>query len=836
MLRKNKLLLVVLIAIILIPSIYAGIFLSSMWDPYGELGKLPVAVVNLDRHVTYNDSELSIGDQMEESLKNNKSMDFQSATKAQAQTGLKNGTYYMVITIPEDFSKNASTLTDAEPKQMVLDYQTNPGKNYISSKLSESAIKEIKNSITAEVTRTYAQAVFDQITNVGNGLQDAADGTVSLMDGEQQIIDGNAKIQTNLQKLSDGSAALASGADTLKQGIVDYTDGAGKINDGLKDLQQGTESVAKGTGDLLNGSIQLYDGLAVMSDSINKSMTEENVKNMQTAEAGLITLNDGIQQLNAAVNGDGITSAGIDMGTMTGALAQVGTNITDAGTAAGTAAGTLVGAYAKTGNMNDLGGAAGDVMAAYKQLGGFLSSLTEAQKQALTPDQLQAIQWAMGKLVTQSDLSNPATIDFRDSNTAMGKVLAATGSVGTVGNNLQAAGGTMQQLAASDLSGSVVKLKENVTALATASKQLLPASSAAITSLRSGMQQVQSGLNKTEAADGSSGLLEGAGKIKTGLNTLNQGVSGAGGLSEGVAQLVSGAETLNANNSALVSGAEQLGTGAGQIQNGTDQLAAGNETLGKGLTDLQTGTIQLNEALQNGADTVAETNVSDKTLDMFSQPVTLQETQITTVENNGHAMAAYMMSVGLWVGCLAFCLMYPLTKCEGKLTSGLAWWGSKAVIAYPVAVVMAAALIFLLSVANGFAPQNLTGTIAVAVFAAVAFMSVMYFFNVLLGKVGSFLMLIFMVLQLAGSAGTYPIEISGTFAQKLHPYMPFTYTVDAFRNTISGGTDISHECLFLGLLAVIFTVLTVFVFQFREKRIKAEKPILHTWLEQNGLA
>lgn len=824
MLRKNKLLLVVLIAIILIPSIYAGIFLSSMWDPYGELGKLPVAVVNLDRHVTYNDSELSIGDQMEESLKNNNSMDFQSATKAQAQTGLKNGTYYMVITIPEDFSKNASTLTDAEPKQMVLDYQTNPGKNYISSKLSESAIKEIKNSITSEVTRTYAQAVFDQITNVGNGLQDAADGTVSLMDGEQQIIDGNAKIQTNLQKLSDGSAALASGADTLKQGIVDYTDGAGKINDGLKALQQGTESVAKGTGDLLNGSIQLYDGLAVMSDSINKSMTEENVKNMQTAEAGLLTLNDGIQQLNAAVNGDGTTSAGIDMGTMTGALAQVGTNITDAGTAAGTAAGTLVGAYAKTGNMNDLGGAAGDVMAAYKQLGAFLQS----NAGSLTPEQLQAIQQVMGQLANQT---NPA-----DTGTAMGKVLAATGSVGTVGSNLQAAGGTMQQLAASDLSGSVVKLKESVTTLATASKQLLPASSAAITSLRSGMQQVQSGLNKTEAADGSSGLLEGAGKIKSGLNTLNQGVSGAGGLSEGVAQLVNGAETLNANNSALVSGAEQLGAGAGQIQDGTDQLAAGNETLGKGLTDLQTGTIQLNEALQNGADTVAETNVSDKTLDMFSQPVTLQETQITTVENNGHAMAAYMMSVGLWVGCLAFCLMYPLTKCEGKLTSGLAWWGSKAVIAYPVAVVMAVALIFLLSVANGFAPQNLIGTIAVAIFAAVAFMSVMYFFNVLLGKVGSFLMLIFMVLQLAGSAGTYPIEISGTLAQKLHPYVPFTYTVDAFRNTISGGTDISHECLFLGLLAVIFTVLTVFVFQFREKRIKAEKPILHTWLEQNGLA
>ena len=47
--------------------------------------------------------------------------------------------------------------------------------------------------------------------------------------------------------------------------------------------------------------------------------------------------------------------------------------------------------------------------------------------------------------------------------------------------------------------------------------------------------------------------------------------------------------------------------------------------------------------------------------------------------------------------------------------------------------------------------------------ASVAFMSIMYFFTDLFGKAGSFLMLIFMVVQLAGSAGTYPLEVSGSF-------------------------------------------------------------------------
>ena len=133
---------------------------------------------------------------------------------------------------------------------------------------------------------------------------------------------------------------------------------------------------------------------------------------------------------------------------------------------------------------------------------------------------------------------------------------------------------------------------------------------------------------------------------------------------------------------------------------------------------------------------------------------------MTTVENNGHAMAPYMMSVGLWVGSLAFCLMYPLTEYKGKLKSGTAWWASKASVLYPVALLQGILLIVLLHFIDGFTPAKMTETILFACLASAAFTSIMYFFNVALGKVGSFLMLIFMVVQLAGSAGTYPVEIS----------------------------------------------------------------------------
>ena len=124
---KNHWIQIVLVALILIPSIYTVVF-------------LPVAVVNKDKAVEYNDKKLDVGDQLVKKLKDNDSLDFHFVNSKEANKGLKNGDYYMVITIPSNFSKNATTLLDKNPKKMVLNYTTNPGTNYVASKMDDSAI------------------------------------------------------------------------------------------------------------------------------------------------------------------------------------------------------------------------------------------------------------------------------------------------------------------------------------------------------------------------------------------------------------------------------------------------------------------------------------------------------------------------------------------------------------------------------------------------------------------------------------------------------------------------------------------------------------------------
>ncbi|MBQ2444418.1 MAG: YhgE/Pip family protein, partial [Clostridia bacterium] len=232
-----------LLVVMLIPSIYACIFLGSMWDPYGNINELPVAVVNHDKPVKYQGKKLSIGNDLVDKLKKNDSLKFSFVDEKTAQEGIENGTYYMVITIPEDFSENSTTLMTDNPKKMDLNYATNPGKNYIASKMSSTALERICREIESSVTESYTQSVFDEIGNIAKSLRSAADGANKIESGVKQLEDGNGKITDNLKLLSDSTVKLKDGAVTLDSGIKTYTDGVAEVNSGVWQLTGGLRNL-----------------------------------------------------------------------------------------------------------------------------------------------------------------------------------------------------------------------------------------------------------------------------------------------------------------------------------------------------------------------------------------------------------------------------------------------------------------------------------------------------------------------------------------------------------------------------------------------------------------
>lgn len=714
---SNKILLVVTAAVIIIPAIYTTLFLGSMWDPYGNVGKLPVAVVNHDRPAVLDGRTLHIGKDLAEELKGNDSLDFCFPSEEDAEKGLETGRYYMVITIPEDFSENAAALTAPSPEKMVLQFKTNPGTNYIASKMGETAMKELKNSIREEVTRSYAQVMIDKAAEAADGVAQAVGGIQNLDAGASSLAGGIAEAGEGGGKLASGTAAadesmvsLSKGLSVLEEKTSGLPAAASALDEGAGALTDGAQSISQGLDTLSSGVSDLQEGAATLSAGLNAVTGEEGARSAQL-RSGAAALRDALGAIVSAMpTGDSRSAATAD---------------------------------SSTGNSSPADSGAGNIPGDISELAAELSAV-------------------------------------------------------------------QQQAAA--LSQGIDAYTAGADAAADAGLQL----AAGVTQLRAGVDSLKSGMS-----DLNGGIIS----LRSGTSSLAES---APALTEGITQAAGGAEQI-----------QQQGTLA--LRRGAADLDNGLGRLGEGAADLKNGTSLLaSEAARISSETAVFSDGSreqrDETVDMFAAPLEIEEEQVTYVADNGHAMAPYMMSVGLWVGCIAFCLMYPLTSCPGKPGTGVKWWLSKASVLAVTAVLQAAVMLGALAFFDGFEPERAALTALTACAASVAFMSVMYFFTSLLGRVGSFLMLVFMVVQLAGSAGTYPLEISGSFVPYLHKWVPFTYTVTAFRSTISGGEDISGCLFFLLALTVIFTVLTVLEFRIRAARIGRGDRTLIGWLEAHGLA
>lgn len=853
-LRKNKILLLVFLAIIAIPTIYTTLFLGSMWDPYGKVDHLPVAIVNEDKPVTYNDETLEVGNEMVDSLKDNDSLDFHFVSSKEAKDGLKNGTYYMVITIPEDFSANASTVLDEHPRKMVLDYETNPGTNYIASKLSETALNKIRTSVADTVTKTYTETVFDQIVTVGEGMTEASDGAGQLADGAIQLADGNNTITTNLNVLANSSLTFKDGADTLHVGLKKYTDGVAQLDDGSKKLKDGLSTLNNGASALASGVSQLSSGSSSLAAGLNQYTSGVSTaqagadtldKSSISLTAGVTALKTGVDTLvskNNALN-QGVAAISNGLGNIISEIDQMSASIPETTTEVSAQPIDTSSASANVSAVSDaLGTASSNNQALISAIEN--SSLSEEEKsslKALANNTQTSIETASSNVSATKDSISELPTSTSSSTTTTQSGSASSDALSTLKGKLTFMKNQIddeQTGLASGIKNYTDGVKKIQTGLDGDGTLANPGLVNGIKAYTNGVSTLNTGL--TTLNNNSSSLTSGVGQLNSGLTSLNKQTpvltSGVSQLSNGSAQLYAGTGKLTANSAALISGSSQLSDGAGKISDGAAALADGSSTLGDGISQVKDGADTLASSLADGADEVTSIHADEETTDMFSSPVEDNGSKLTNVKNNGHGMAPYMMSVALWVAGIAFSIMYPLTKYHDHLKSGFSWWASKASVLVILSIADALLMIGCLHFFNGFAPKEMGKTMLVASFASLAFMSIMYFFNAALGKVGSFLMLIYMVVQLAGSAGTYPVELSGSFVPSIHSFLPFTYTVDAFRSTIAGGTSIMPCMIMLILITVVFSVLTVLLFERRAHKIKAGKPTLTDLLEKLGLA
>lgn len=800
----NAWIIVVMIAVIAIPSIYSCVFLGSMWDPYGNSGSIPVAVVNEDKEVSYNDSTLGVGEELVKNLQDNESMDFHFVNAKNAMEGLENGDYYMIVTIPEDFSKNATTLLDNQPQKMIINYTTNPGTNYIASKMDDSAIAKIKAEVSSSVTKTYAQTIFDSIDVLSQGLGEASEGTGKLSDGVHQLVDGNKTISDNLKVLASSSLTFKDGADTLTHGLKDYTDGVLTVNNGVYTLKNGldtlngsTDTLSKGVSDLNNGAAALKSGVNEYTSGVNQAYagTQQLISNNETLNHGVAQLSSGTQQL---MDGNQKVVDGVSMLSQQVKASQ-----------------EELAKYQKL--IAGLQNAGYGTLANQITANGIKLNEIDAQTKAML-NQLGVTH----DLPSSYQLLQEMSKGMNDLNVVINGGALPNGitTTGLVAGTQQVQSG-ISQVNASIAGGNYTTVDKNGNPI----KVTVDKKNSLMTGVQTyttGVSQVNAGLsqlvnNNTKLNNGALELANGTSTLVKQTPTL---VSGIKALDTGASQIYMGTSQLVSNNETLLGGTQQLSGGATQISQGASQLANGSNTLQSGLSEVNKGVTTLDTSLKDGAQQ-SQMNTNDSTFDMVAAPVDTTHNEISTVENNGHAMAPYMMSVALYVTALAFVLMYPIRHGIKNAENGWKYWLSKASVMYTISTVAAIVMITCLRMVNGFEPQQLMKTYLFAILVSAAYMSIVMLLSMTTGYIGDFLLLVFMIVNLGGSAGTYPLETSSAFYKAIHAFMPYTYSVNGFRKVISMATaTLTTEIwVFIGIF-IVCSALTIVYFQVKNKEDK----------------
>ena len=864
---KKPTFIIVMIGISLIPALYNIIFLSSMWDPYGQVSDLPVAVVNNDKEASYNGNSMSIGKDMVSNLKENKTLDFHFVDEDEGKKGLEDGDYYMVVTLPSDLSEKAASILTDHPEQMQIDYQTSSGHSFIASKMSDSAMTQLKQNVSTNVTETYTKALFNKMVDLKDGMSQAASGSEKLTDGANQLVAGSQTLTTNLHSLADSSLTFSNGTEQFTKGLSSYVSGVEQLHLGLGNFNSGLVTYTGAVSQLDSGLGQLSSKSPELVRGINQLYT-----GVESYTGGVSQLNAGLNQFSSGVsvytNGVGSLATGANQLSNQSATLRMGVEQLSEGIQQ--LSSKLDASSEQKDQINQLSSGLNQLNQAIqnidvgdtKQLDSVLSSIVSLSNQMLASAQSD-------KATTLANIQSTAAYQSLTSE-QQAEISASVSQNST--DSIQSAQSIVALV--QGLQGSLENLQNqssNLSTLKNQANQVLPLASTSLTGLSSGLTEIQgavtsklvpasqsitSGVNAYTA--GVDKVSQGASQLSkknatltssldqlvSGSNTLTQKSSsltvGVGQLAEKTPELVSGIEKLSTGSnqlnqksqeliagvdklqsgssqladksSQLISGASQLESGANKLADGAGKLAEGGTKLTSGLEGLQTGVASLGQGLGNASDQLKSASTESKNAEILSNPLRISKTDNDQVPVNGIAMAPYMISVALFVAAISTNMIFAKLPSGRHPENRWAWLKSRTEINGIIAV-LEGILVYGGVHLIGLTANHEMRTFILIILTSLVFMSMVTALTTWNSRIGAFFSLILLLLQLASSAGTYPLALTNDFFRAINPLLPMSYSVSGLRQTISMTGNIHHQVIFLAVILALFTGLGMLAYQ-----------------------
>ena len=270
------------------------------------------------------------------------------------------------------------------------------------------------------------------------------------------------------------------------------------------------------------------------------------------------------------------------------------------------------------------------------------------------------------------------------------------------------------------------------------------------------------------------------------LPSLNQSLDSFAQLSGKVSGVLAGVEPS----------AEQLKNVTGDLKQTLSDTKTAMESTKEALDDVQK---KLNTAITDlGALQSSDIYLSLKELtkkdtgevaEFMHSPVQLETKSFYRVENYGSAMAPFYTNLAIWVGGIVLIAIFKMEVDKDEkiksftVTQGyFGRWILYITTGLIQALIICLGDIYLLKIQC----KNPAAFIFAGLFASFVYVNLIYALSITFKHIGKALSVILVILQIPGSAGTYPIEMTPAFFQLVHPLLPFTYGINAMREAIAG--------------------------------------------------
>lgn len=302
---KNRLITIIVVALMIFPSLYAWFNIEAFWDPYGNTKNLSVAIVNQDKDYEFKNQKLNFGNDIVKNLKENRSLDWNFVNSKTAVEGLNTGRYYAILTIPKDFTKSLMSVTQVDVRKARIIYTTNEKTNAIAEKITDQGANKLQAKISNHLIQVISKTSLGAMGGISNMTDDITPKLTemkkSLQRLDAQLVNSKKLAENNKNMIGDLDKSLASSKASL-DAIKRTMNSAKKINDDIGSM------ATDATSGIQNSSVSLKSALRdvsrILESSVNLAQSLNSIgdKGAQQAVISIGNIKDKIDQAAIRVN------------------------------------------------------------------------------------------------------------------------------------------------------------------------------------------------------------------------------------------------------------------------------------------------------------------------------------------------------------------------------------------------------------------------------------------------------------------------------------------------------------------------------------------------------